>query len=187
MLCETCKLIFVPEQYRLSPEEEKLRYMLHDNRIENEGYVSFLRQAIDPALEYIESDMKGLDFGCGPSPVLATLLGKMNILCGFFDPFFYPAIDNTDFDFVFSTECVEHFYYPRRTFERIDTLIKKGGLLIIMTNLWDDLHDFATWYYKNDPTHVAFYHRETLYFLAQTFRYDILYNDQKRVVIFRKC
>lgn len=186
ILCENCKLIFVPEPYRLGLEEEKQRYLLHRNDIESEGYVSFLRQAIDPALMYIERGMKGLDFGCGPSPVLATLMNRMEILCQYYDPFFFPTIDGSNFDFVFSTECVEHFFHPRRTFESIDTLIKKGGFLIIMTSLWDNLDGFAKWYYKNDPTHVAFYHMDTLDFLAKNFGYDLLYNDRKRVAIFGK-
>ena len=185
MLCRTCKLIFVQEQYRLGHEEERQRYMLHNN-IESKAYVLFLRQAIDPALIYIGRGMKGLDFGCGPSPVLATVLNRMEILCEFYDPFFHPTIDGSDFDFVFSTECVEHFYYPRKSFERIDALMKQGGYLTIMTSLWDGLDGFAAWYYKNDPAHVAFYHADTLAFMAKEFQYDILYNDHKRVAIFRK-
>lgn len=185
-LCETCKLIFVQEPYRLGHEEEKLRYMLHDNNIESEGYVSFLKRAIDPALAYIGRGMKGLDFGCGPSPVLATLLGRMEILCDFYDPFFYPAIDDVDYDFVFSTECIEHFHHPRKTFGIIDNHLKKGGILVVMTNFWNNLDDFPTWYYKNDPTHVAFYHPDTLEFLSKLFRYELIYNDGKRVAIFKK-
>lgn len=186
ILCEVCKLIFVPEPYRLAAEEEKRRYMLHRNNIENEGYVTFLRQAIDPALRYIDSGMKGLDFGCGPSPVLAMLLDQINVRCQYYDPFFFPTIDGSGFDFVFSTECVEHFNHPRKTFERMDALIKKGGYLVLMTSLWNNLRKFPAWYYKNDPTHVAFYHPDTLGFLAKHFHYEFLYNDGKRVAIFKK-
>lgn len=186
ILCGDCKLIFVPEQYRLAAEEERRRYMLHRNNIESEGYVAFLRQAIDPALRYINCGMKGLDFGCGPAPMLATLLGRMKILCRYYAPFFFPEIDDTAYDFIFSTECIEHFYHPRKTFERIDTLLRKGGFLILMTSFWNNLQEFPAWYYKNDPAHVAFYHPDTLGFLAKLFRYEFLYNDGKRVAIFKK-
>ena len=186
MLCEYCKLIFVPEPYRLGFEEEKQRYLLHRNDIESERYVAFLRQAIDPALRYIDSSMQGLDFGCGPYPMLAKLLGRMKIVCQYYDPFFFPIIDGSGFDFIFSTECVEHFFHPRKTFESIDSLLKKGGFLIIMTSFWDNLDGFASWYYKNDPAHVAFYHPDTFDFLAMHFHYEFLYNDGNRVVIFRK-
>ncbi|MFW5874952.1 MAG: hypothetical protein ACOCUC_01815 [bacterium] len=31
LTCRTCSLVFVPEEYRASPEQEKTRYDLHNN------------------------------------------------------------------------------------------------------------------------------------------------------------
>ncbi|MDL5503118.1 MAG: hypothetical protein QSU88_07870, partial [Candidatus Methanoperedens sp.] len=37
--CHKCDLIFVPEQFHLSPPDEEERYLLHNNTLSNEGYV----------------------------------------------------------------------------------------------------------------------------------------------------
>lgn len=185
--CEVCQLVFVPAPYRLTAEEEKKRYLLHHNDLEDKKYTAFLRQAIDPALEFINKTMRGLDYGCGPTPVLASLLEKEMIACKSYDPFFYSRIEDAAYDFIFSTECVEHFYHPRKTFDHLYQLLKEGGYLIIMTSFWDSLADFPQWYYKNDPAHVAFYHMETWSYLAQHYHYDMLYCDQKKVIILRKA
>lgn len=36
-----------------------------------------------------------------------------------------------------------------------------------MTKLARDVDAFAHWHYKNDPTHVSFFSRETFSFLAE--------------------
>lgn len=184
--CEKCYLIFVTDEGRLSWEKERERYLLHQNNKEDERYVNFLKQAIDPSLRFLKKGMKGLDFGCGHEPVLAYLLNQYAYTCDFYDPFFFPSIEKEHYDFIFSTEVVEHFFNPSKEFDTIDQLLARGGYLIVMTSFWDKIETFGDWYYKNDPAHVAFYHYRTFQFLARKFKYDIVYSDLKKVIIFYK-
>ena len=70
------------------------------------------------------------------------------------------------YDAVMATEVVEHFHEPADGFQQMIALIKPAGVLAIMTNLQDDDAAFAHWYYRRDPTHVAFYRDETLAYIA---------------------
>src|SRR5690606_19582436 len=109
LFCEKCYLVFVHADFLPSALNEKGRYLQHQNSIEDSAYVEFLNQAIQPALSFLEKENTGLDFGCGPVPVLSQLLGKLDLNCAYYDPFFFPQLDDTKhYDFVFATECLEH-------------------------------------------------------------------------------
>lgn len=184
--CSTCLLIFADPSHHLSASEEKLRYLTHENNIENAGYVSFLNRAIEPALRLINQDMQGLDYGCGPEPVLCQLLARQSIHCSPFDPIFYPQKPQGPFDFIFATECLEHFFNPLRDITTLFGLLKPRGIVIIMTELWTNQEHFANWYYTRDPTHVCFYHRETFEWLAKNYGANIISTDSHRVFILEK-
>ncbi|MFO7828587.1 MAG: hypothetical protein R6V23_08205, partial [Bacteroidales bacterium] len=55
--CPECKLIFSLQENFLTAEEEKERYSHHNNGIQYPGYVKFLNQAIDPAMDYLKPGM----------------------------------------------------------------------------------------------------------------------------------
>lgn len=185
--CNNCHLIFVSPSFHLSSEAEKSRYQFHQNNIEDKGYVAFLNKAIQPALPFMNTAMKGLDYGCGPSPTLSKLLQQQGYACSDYDPYFFPELNaNHKYDFIFATECFEHFFQPEKELNTISELLNDNGLLIIMTEQWQTIEHFATWYYPKDPTHVCFYHSHTFNFIAEKFQFEILYNDKKRVVVLRK-
>jgi SAM-dependent methyltransferase len=185
--CSNCDLIFVAPAFYLSAEAEQARYQFHQNNIEDVGYVAFLNKAIQPALLFMNSAMKGLDYGCGPSPTLSKLLQQQGFLCDDYDPYFFPELNTTrKYDFIFATECFEHFFQPEKELHIISDLLNENGLLIIMTEQWQTIEHFNTWYYPKDPTHVCFYHTNTFNFIAEKFGFEILHNDEKRVVVLRK-
>lgn len=184
--CSTCYLIFVSDVGKLNEIDEKERYLLHQNKKEDERYVNFLRYALDPTVPLLNRGMKGLDYGCGHTPVLSLLLREEGYTCDIYDPFFYPYIKKNHYDFIFATEVVEHFFNPGREFRKVDELLLKGGYLTIMTSFWDKLELFTNWYYKNDPAHVAFYHYKTFQAIAAWLNYEIVYTDQRKVIVFRK-
>ncbi|VVM25363.1 hypothetical protein BSPWISOXPB_3418 [uncultured Gammaproteobacteria bacterium] len=62
---------------------------------------------------------------------------------------------------------VEHLSEPRFELNRLFGLLKKGGVLAIMTQMITKETDFSTWYYKNDPTHIFFFSEKTMRYLAQ--------------------
>jgi len=185
-LCSTCWLIFADPSHHLSPAEEKARYETHNNSIEDEGYVQFLNRVIQPMLPYLHSDMRGLDYGSGPGPTLSKLVRRQGIACEDYDPFFADRPIQPPYDFIFSTECFEHFKNPQAEIQRICDLLKPGGLLGIMTERWTTPEAFADWWYTRDPTHVSFYHANTFDFLCRRFGLRILWQDGSRAVIFQR-
>lgn len=184
--CPGCMLIFADPASRLNAGDEKARYEEHNNGIQYPGYVRFLNQAIDPALPYLNSKMKGLDYGCGPGPTLSILLERQGIGCEDYDPYFYPRELDSTYDFIFATECFEHFNYPGREISRLKELLKPGGILIVMTILWNKPEDFPTWHYAKDPTHVSFFHAETFEFVCDRYGFKQLPSNNKRVIILKQ-
>jgi SAM-dependent methyltransferase len=183
-LCQNCKLIFLEEKSRLNATEEKKRYSYHQNNIDDEGYVKFLSQIINPVVKKIKANSRGLDYGCGPDPVLSKLVNNLGFACDFYDPYFWPELDKSKkFDFIFATECFEHFFSPSTELETINSILKSGGILAIMTEFWSDIDNFSNWYYIKDPTHVCFYHKESLDYIAHLLNLKIVYFDNKRVVL----
>lgn len=185
--CDTCGLVYMDETDRLAADEEKKRYSFHQNSIDDAGYVAFLGRIINPAMKYISDGMHGLDYGCGHNPVLAQILESKGIVCNYYDPFFFPHCDmDKKYDFVFATECFEHFFNPHLELEKICSLLNFDGTLNIMTELIPDNGKFDNWYYKNDPTHVCFYNRKSISYICDKYKFEELYNDNNRVIILRK-
>jgi SAM-dependent methyltransferase len=182
-LCNGCYLISADRKHFPSREEEKKRYLTHQNGIQFEGYVRFLHQAIDPALEFLRKDMTGLDYGCGHAPTLSILLAQEGYSCDDYDPLFVDHKLDKKFDFIFSTEVFEHFFYPGKEIGKIKKLLKKNGLLIVMTERWKDVDHFSKWCYTRDLTHVSFFHSGTFDFLCSHFGFRRIFDDGDRVII----
>jgi len=87
--CENCRLVFSEKQDLPNRQNEKERYLEHENSIHDKGYVRHLNQAINPALPYLRENMRGLDYGCGPAPTLNRLLAIKGLNCEFYDPSFF--------------------------------------------------------------------------------------------------
>jgi len=184
--CNVCRLIFAEPQHHPSEKSEKDRYLTHENGIRHPGYVNFLKQAIVPALPFLNKGMHGLDFGCGPIPTLSIILKRMGFACDDYDPLFFPGIPGKEYDFIFATESFEHFFYPAKEIRRIKDLLKPGGLLIVMTETWKSTEAFVNWNYARDFTHVCFFHSTTFDFIAKTFGFDIQVCHHERVWLLKK-
>jgi len=184
--CGVCFLVYAERSELLPRERLKERYLFHENGIENEGYRAFLSRVIDAARPYLSPGARGLDFGCGPGPVLSTLAGREGLVMTDYDPIFCDVPLNPPYEVIFSTECFEHFEEPARDIARVSALLGEGGILCIMTELWSETTDFGEWYYAADPTHVSFYSQETLDHVCRMFGLRRLAGDGKRVFIFSK-
>lgn len=184
--CMECKLIFVPESDHLSLADERARYETHQNSIENAGYVEFLNRLLEPVSDYLEPGMRGLDYGCGPGPTLSKLARERGFVCDDYDPLFMNAVLEKEYDFILSTECFEHFRKPELEISRILNILAPRGILGIMTEVWQDTESFSNWYYTRDPTHVCFYHLETILHMCDAFAMHVLWSDLSRVFILQK-
>lgn len=173
--CNNCNLVFVPFSFYLSESDEKKRYNLHINTVDNLGYVSFLNKLIIPILKKLKAKDCGLDFGSGPNPVLSLLLKNKGYLMDTYDIFFNK--DNSVFlkkyDFITATEVIEHLYNPLFEIERLWKLLNVNNYLALMTTLLFDNQDFSKWYYKNDLSHVCFYSLDTFYWIADYLKAEL--------------
>ncbi|GAO29350.1 putative methyltransferase associated with DUF414 [Geofilum rubicundum JCM 15548] len=137
-------------------------------------------------MPFLEPDMEGMDFGCGPNPVLARMLEKNDCACSYYDPFFFPELPDERQDFIFATECFEHFFDPNQELKLLTALLRPDGTLTIMTNFWDETMDVANWWYLKDSTHVSFFHTKTFEYICTRYGYDLAYSDNQKVIILRK-
>jgi 2-polyprenyl-3-methyl-5-hydroxy-6-metoxy-1,4-benzoquinol methylase len=156
--------VFVPPEWYLSREAELAQYQLHRNDVADVGYRQFLSRLMLPLIAKLTPGACGLDFGCGPGPALAHMLRESGFEVALYDSFFAPdasVLEARSYAFICATEVVEHLHHPGRELERLWSLLQPGGYLGIMTKLVSDKTAFANWHYKNDPTHVCFFSRDT--------------------------
>lgn len=168
--CNCCELVFADPLTLLSAEEELAQYQLHQNDLNDDGYRRFLSRLASPLLTALPATaVKGLDFGCGPGPLLALMLTEAGHQMAVWDPFFAndPAVLQQQYDFISCSEAIEHFVRPAEEWALWLTMLAPGGILAIMTKRYTSLEAFAQWHYKNDPTHVSFFSKQTFIFLAQ--------------------
>jgi hypothetical protein len=180
-----------PEDHPSTAEEAR-RYQLHRNDPADPGYRAFLRRLLDPAAKHLGPGARGLDYGCGPEPVLASLARDHGLGCDAFDPLFHSQPPSPPYDFVMASEVFEHFRAPAREIARIVPFLdpggpgRRGGLLAVMTLAWRDGADLARWHYLSDPTHLAVYREETFDWIAAHYGLRVEWSDGERVILLRR-
>ena len=174
-ICETCGAYVKDKQYYISQKQEKARYEKHNNDVTDVGYQKFTSPITEAILENHLKEELGLDYGCGTGPVISKQLTDKGYQVNLFDPFFYPDNDylNHLYDYIFSCEVFEHFYYPKQEIEKLLLLLKPNGKLYIMTHLYNNNIDFKNWYYRKDPTHVFIYTKKTFDFIEREYNLKI--------------
>lgn len=170
--CAICQLVFVPECFHLSADQERAVYDLHDNDPADEGYLRFLSRLTEPLLARLEPHSRGLDFGCGPGPALHRMLAGAGHRVDLYDPFYYQdrAIFDNRYDFICATEVVEHLRFPHDVFSSLFGMLRHDGWLAIMTKLVENREAFAKWHYIRDPTHLCFFSHASFAHLAEEYR-----------------
>jgi methyltransferase family protein len=185
--CDSCGLVFVPASQFLSPEHEKKRYDLHRNSPEDDGYRRFLRRIFVPLDACLAPGRAGLDFGCGPEPLLACMFREAGHSMTTYDSFYEPdpAVLEGMYDFITATEVLEHLREPRRELARLWSCLRPGGVLGIMTRPVVGQDEFAAWHYKNDRTHICFFSPETFRWLATKWGAGLEFPESD-IALFRK-
>ena len=185
--CKKCLLVFVEDQYILSESDEKAIYDLHENDVNDQGYRKFLSRLAKPLNEFIPPGSSGLDFGCGPGPALAEMLKEDGHNMSLYDLYYHPNQSSLKqkYDFITSTEVVEHIRDSKELFENFDSLLKGNGVLGLMTKLVIDKDAFSNWHYKNDQTHIRFFSEGTFQWIAKKLGMKVNFFN-KDVIIFEK-
>ena len=185
--CASCQLVFVGSEQHLSAKEEKACCDLHQNDAADKGYRRFLSRLHQPLSERLPVAANGLDFGCGPGPVLAQMFEESGCNMSVYDLYYAPD-DNVlgkEYDFITATEVIEHLASPADELQRLWALLKPGGWLGLMTKLVIDREAFQHWHYKNDLTHISFFSRYTFQWLGKQWgaTVEFIGND---VILFNK-
>jgi SAM-dependent methyltransferase len=163
-ICLTCSGIFRPKHLLLDYASEKKRYETHNNDVNDIRYQTFVSPITKAILKEFSTEQVGLDFGAGTGPVISKILADNGYNIKQYDPFFhnFPELLKNNYDYIACCEVIEHFYDPLKEFKLLKNLLKNNGALFCMTAIYDNSMDFAKWFYKDDPTHVFIYQKETL-------------------------
>lgn len=187
--CEQCGFIYKDKEFHLNKAQEVEQYQRHNNSFESKGYVEMFQRFIDHHIKPLNVKGKALEFGSGPGPVLKEMLSEDKELEVFdFDPFFNCNIEyrNHKFDLITTTEVVEHFYDPMKEFKHLSSLLAPNGYLVVMTKLRNmSQKEFLNWWYRRDFTHVSFYHKRTIDYIAKECGLTVIFNNMENIVIFQ--
>lgn len=183
--CAKCYGTFLSPQHFPDPAAEKARYEKHNNDVNDQGYRSFVSPLVDAILRSHTPEHRGLDFGCGTGPVVKYLLEEKGFLLDLYDPFFHndTSVLSNQYDYIICCEVIEHLHDPAREFSRLGAMLRSGGQLYCYTDVLNDETDFKNWYYKDDTTHVFFYHPQTVVFIADNFGFTDHSIDDRLVIL----
>ena len=186
--CKNCCSKFLDKKHYIGPDQEKARYLEHNNTIDDENYRCFLSRLSSPLIERLSPESKGLDFGCGHGPALADILSSDGFNVELYDPFFFPNTNvfSKQYDFITASETVEHFFDPCKEFDTLNNLLAPKGWLAIMTSFLTTEDAFDDWHYRRDPTHVVFF-SETTFEVVASQRNWACEIPKKDIVLMRKA
>jgi len=172
--CDCCGLVWLDAAQRPSRVAEEARYRTHEN--DGAEYLSYLGKTALPIGELLPEGASGLDFGCGPTEGMKRVLSPLGFTVESYDPIFFPRADllKNRYDFLLCSEAAEHFFEPMSEFERMNQLLKPGGLIGVSSRLSTADEKFEGWTYRRDPTHVVFYREKTVRWLADHFGWELL-------------
>lgn len=176
--CQQCDLVFVDRAQLISIEDEIARYDLHDNSKRSKGYEKFLLRLVEPIEKYLSPESShGLDYGEGPYPMLRELLNEHGFesVSGF-DPIFNkvnPSISGP-YDFISCCEVIEHMSKPSIDINRMISLLKKEGLLVISTGVLSKEINFRAWHYISDVTHINIFSDKTFTYIEKAYGLELI-------------
>lgn len=183
--CQTCDAYVKDSAFYLDEHQEKERYEIHNNDVNDAGYQQFTSPITNYILEKYSPNQLGLDFGCGTGPVISKQLHDQHYRVKLYDPYFFTdeSYLNFQYDYIFSCEVFEHFYHPKQEIEKLLRLLKTSGRLLIMTHLYDGVIAFSNWYYRKDPTHVFIYTSKTIAYIAKKHQLHIEFQNNRFVIL----
>ncbi len=174
--CSNCRAVLLDPQQYLSPDEERNRYLHHDNDVNDIRYQEFVKPIVEEIKRSFTIHHTGLDFGAGTGPVISKLLREAGYSISLYDPFFWnaPEMLELTYDYIACCEVIEHFKNPASEFKLLRSLLNKNGSLLCKTSIFSPEINFGKWYYKDDQTHVFFYRRDTLHWIKEHYNFSSL-------------
>jgi len=175
--------------FHLPPEKQKDRYLQHENTLENTAYVEMFEKFIASGVEsFVPPGGKILDFGCGPDPVLAELLGRRGFDVDVVDLFFRPegAFRKEKYNLITLTEVLEHLTDPLEVLKGLKDRLRPGGSIALMTQFHQENREkFSSWWYRRDSTHVSFYSLKTIRKLGEAVGMAVVFSDGVKIAVLK--
>lgn len=187
--CNNCEYIFKSPECYQDLTTQKERYNLHENDENDIGYQAYFQRFLDFILPLLDKPKRALDFGCGRSSLLASLLKKEGIDCDYYDPIYHPDTldEKKKYELIVSTEVFEHLHQPREVFEHLLNRLEEGGYLALQTQFHpNDVEAFKKWYYHKDPTHIVFFTAKTFSVLCKVYDVEFIADNGNNMVLMRK-
>lgn len=191
VICPTCGLAHLLPAHHPTAAAELAHYRTHENDPRDPRYRRFLDHLAEPMTRRVPPPAHGLDFGSGPGPTLSVMLAERGYTMCNYDPCFAPDAGALQkrYDLITCSETVEHFRDPAAEFARLDRLLEPGGWLGVMTQMFDaddpSFH-FGEWWYRRDPTHLCFYQRRTMRWIARRLGWRVTFEGRgDRVALFQ--
>ncbi len=187
--CPQCGYCFKAPGHHADLAEQKIRYDLHENDPDDPGYRAYFRRFLDWVLPHMPADRgRALDFGCGASDLLATMLEEAGYEAARYDPIYYPdeGYRAHRYRLIVSTEVFEHLSDPLGVLRLLSDRLQTGGTLALQTQFYPgDRAAFLDWYYRLDPTHIGFFTPETFRFMAQELGRELIADDRINKLLIR--
>jgi len=188
--CTACDFISKDVASYVTPEQEKKIYDTHNNSANDPVYLAYFQDFIDACLsKFMVASNSALDFGSGPTPVLAQILRQNFALeVDIYDKYYAPdkVYEGKQYDLITVTEVVEHLEDPMAYFALFTSLLKPGGALAMMTQFHhNDEERFEHWHYRRDESHVSFFTPKTMAMIADKIGLEIVYIDTHKYVVFK--
>ena len=185
--CLDCELVWLDAADHLDARAEKAVYDDHDNRVDDPGYRRFLMRAFGEVLARVPPPASGLDFGCGPGPALIAMGREAGYQMAGYDKFYAdePELLDRQYDFITSTEVIEHIADPKGALDRLWACLRPGGLLVLQTQRVLGDERFKSWRYRHDPTHIVFFAEASFRALGARWQAEVEFPYQD-VVVFTK-
>ena len=182
--CAHCRAVVLHPDYYPSPEDEKKRYLEHNNDVDDLRCQKFVDPLVREVKRSFSADHRGLDFGAGTGPVITKLLRESGYNIKLYDPYFWNEPERLEetYDYIAACEVIEHFVKPYEEFKLLKSLLNNNGKLFCKTSIFSYDMNFEEWKYKDDFTHLFFYNTDTLKWIEKTFDFSGLTITEELIV-----
>ncbi len=188
--CPSCGYIFKSPEHHHDLFAQKARYDLHENDPDDPSYRAYFQRFLDYVLPLVPAGGRALDFGCGASDLLASMLAEAGYTVDRYDPIYYPdsAYASQTYDLIVSTEVFEHLDDPFNTLRHLTERLTPTAHLALQTQFLPDTHEaFLDWYYRLDPTHIGFFTPRTFVVMGEQLGLRVVGEDGVNKVVMTRA